>query len=122
MVGASRVEDILLLLDLTNSPLLVHGTAELGDSGEDGEQTESDDGLFVQDVELVADGRDRETGTGGEDRRLRDERVAGESIDEGLSLLLGILGRDAGRSAGVGDVQSRESADGESCWADAGGP
>lgn len=122
MVGTSRVEDILLLLDLALSPLLVHGTTELGDGGEDAEQTEGDDGFLVHDVELVADGRDGETGASGEDGGLGDERVAGKRVEDGLGLLLGVLSWDAGRGSGGGDAQSRERSEGESCWADTGGP
>lgn len=96
MVGTSGVEDVLVLLDLALSPLLVDGTTVLGSGSEDAEKTEGSDGLLVHDIELVADGGHRETGGGGEDGSLGDEGVAGESIDDRLSLLLGVLGGDVG--------------------------
>lgn len=55
VVGTSTVQDVLVLLRLTLSPLLVHGTTVLAQSSEDTEQTECDDGFLVQHVELVAD-------------------------------------------------------------------
>lgn len=58
VVGTSRVQDILVLLGLTLSPLSVHGTTVHADSSEDTEQTESDDGFLVQHVKLVADSGD----------------------------------------------------------------
>lgn len=96
MVGTSSIQDILLLLNLSISPGIVDWTEVLEGAVEDAEETESGDGFLVHDIELVADGRDRETGTGGEDGGLGNERVSGEGIDDGLSLGLGVLRGDVG--------------------------
>lgn len=78
VVGTSRVQNILVLLRLTLSPLSVHGATIFAESSEDTEQTECDYGFLVQHVELVADGGNGETGSGRQDRGLGDERAPGE--------------------------------------------
>jgi len=55
VVGTGSVQNVLVLLSLTIGPLLVQGTAILGDGGENAEQTESNNGFLVQHVEFVAD-------------------------------------------------------------------
>lgn len=106
MVGTGSVQDVLLLLNLALSPLLVCGATILGDSSEDTEQTEGGDSLFVEDVELVADRSNGETGTGGEDSGLGDEGAARKSIQDRLGLLLGVLAGDVGGRTGRGEVGS----------------
>ena len=96
MVGTGGIQDILVLLDLTLSPLAVCGTTVLSHSGEDGEQTESGDGLLVHHVKLVADSGDRDTGGSGEGGGLGDQGVTGDGIQDGLSLLCGILSGNVG--------------------------
>ena len=114
VVGTSRVQDVLDLLVLAIGPLLVHGGAELDERAPDGEQADGDDGLLVDDVVLVADGVDGETGGGREDGRLGEQAAAGERVDQALGLGLGVLlgggvggaaarrdeGRDGGQGAG----------------------
>lgn len=85
-----------MLLDLTLSPLLVGRTTVLGNGSEDAEQTEGGHGFLVHDIELIADGRNGETGGGGEDGGLGNEGVAGERVEDRLSLLLGVLRGDVG--------------------------
>jgi hypothetical protein len=104
VVGTGGVQDILVLLDLTLSPLLVSRTTVLGNSGENAEQTEGSNGFLVHHVELVADSGDGKTGGSGEDGGLGDQRAAGESIEDRLSLLLGVFGRNVRSSAGCGEV------------------
>ena len=89
VVGAGAVQDARDLLDLLLGVVGPGRAGVLADSPEDGEQREGDDGLLVDDVELVADGGDRDTGTGGEDGGLAQEVAAGEGVDDALGLLLG---------------------------------
>lgn len=55
---SGRVQNLLILADGGVGPFLVHGTAILEDSVEDAQQAEGDNGFFVENVELVADGVD----------------------------------------------------------------
>lgn len=122
VVGTSRVQDILVLLRLTLGPLSVHGTAIFAEGSEDAEQTESDDGFLVEDVQLVADCGNGETGSGGQDGGLGDERAAGQGVDDRLGLLLGLLSwhvRGESRCREVG-CDGREVA-GDESRPDAGG-
>jgi len=114
VVGTGGVQDILVLLDLTLSPLTVSGTTVLGHSGEDGEQTESGDSLLVHHVELVADGGDGDTGGSGQSGGLRDQRVSGNGIQDRLSLLGGILSGDVGGRAGRGQSSDGRDTNGDS--------
>lgn len=100
MVGPSLVEDVLDLVVLAVGPLRVQRTDVLDETTPDGEKAEGHDGLLVHHVVLIADGVNGETGSAGEDGGLGEEAAAGERIDDGLGLLLGVLGRDAGRVAG----------------------
>ena len=69
------------------------------------EKTEGGNGFLVQDVELVADGGDGDTGSGGKDGSLGNQGVARKRVEDRLSLLLGIL-RDVGGRAGGRNVGS----------------
>lgn len=102
VVGTGSVQDVLVLLDLTLGPLAVGGTTVLGNGSEDGEQTEGSDGLLVHHVELVADGGDGQTGGGGQGGGLGHQGVAGNSIEDRLSLLSRLLGGHTGGRAGRG--------------------
>lgn len=114
-----------MLLNLTLSPLAVSRTTVLGNSSENAEQTEGGNGFLVHHVELVADGGDGETGGGREDGGLGDQRVSGEGVEDRLSLLLGVFGRDVGSRASCGEV-GRDGSDvarrkgrpqpGNACW------
>ena len=64
VVGAGAVEDAGNLLGLLIGVVLPGGAGVLADGPEDGEQGEGDDGLLVDDVQLVADGGDGQTGAG----------------------------------------------------------
>lgn len=96
VVVTGSVQDVLVLLDLTLSPVPVGGTSILGNGREDAEKTEGGNGFLIQDVELVADGGNGETGSGGEDGRLGDQSVAGQRVEDRLGLLLGVFGGDVG--------------------------
>lgn len=113
VVGTGSVQNVLVLLDLTLGPLTVSRTTVLGDGSEDREQTEGGNGLLVHHVKLIADGGDRQTSGSGEDSSLGDERVSGDRVQQGLSLLSRVLGRNVRGRADRG--QRRDSgADGES--------
>lgn len=117
VVGTSSIQDILLLLDLSISPGIVDWTEVLEGAVEDAEETEGGDGFLVHHIELIADGRDGETSTGGEDGGLGNERVSGEGIDDGLSFGLGVLRGDIGV-----EPSRREGSDRGSIACNEGGP
>lgn len=73
VVGTGSVQDTGNLLVLGFSPLGVHGASVLDDGAPDTQQTEGDDGLLVDDIVLVAQGVDGQTGGGGQDGGLGDE-------------------------------------------------
>lgn len=77
VVSTGRVQDAGDLVDLL---LRIAGPGRagiLGNGPEDGQQRKGDDGLLVDDVELVADGEGADTGGGGEYGGLSDGAVAG---------------------------------------------
>lgn len=77
VVSTGRVQDAGDLVDLL---LRIAGPGRagiLGNGPEDGQQRKGDDGLLVDDVELVADGEGADTGGGGEHGGLSDGAVAG---------------------------------------------
>lgn len=124
VVGTGSVQDTGNLLVLALSPLAVHGASVLDDGTPNTQQAESDDGLLVDDIVLVAEGVDGQTGGGGQDGGLGHERVAGQGIQNRLSLLLGVLGGNIGRLAVAGGGEggdSRESS-GRDRWAQTGSP
>lgn len=96
---AGRVENVLDLVGLALGPLLVCGTTVDGDTGIDGEQAEHDNRLLVDDVKLVANGGNGDTGAGGEDGGLGEEVAAGERVEDALCFLLG--GRNVGLKTGL---------------------
>jgi hypothetical protein len=106
VVGTGSVQDVLVLLDLTLGPLGVSGATVLADSGEDRQQTESGDSLLVHDVQFIANGGNGQTGGGRESSGLGDQRVAGDSVKDGLGLLRGLLGGNVGGRARGGQVGS----------------
>ena len=112
VVGAGAVQDARDLLDLLLGVVGPGRAGVLADSPEDGEQREGDDGLLVDDVELVADGRDGETSAGGQDSGLGERAVAGDGngLHDALGLLLGVLlrGLEAGQRGERGDGAERE--------------
>lgn len=124
VVGAGSVQDAGDLLDLL---LGVAGPGRAGvmsDSPEDGQQTESDNGFLVDDVELVANGSHAETGTRGQDSGLGEGAVSGDGdrVQKRLGLLLGVFLGHIGVVAGRGDLcrDGRESAKRKG-WAETGG-
>lgn len=112
VVGTGSVQDIGNLLVLPIGPFAVHGTEVLDDGGPDAQQTEGDDGLLVDDIVLVAEGVNGQPGDGGHDGGLGDERVAGQGIENGLGLLLWVLGRDARDVAVRGRGEAGDGRDG----------
>ena len=78
VVGAGAVQDAGDLLGLLVGVVLPGGAGVLADGPEDGEQREGDDGLLVDDVQLVADGGDGQTGAGREHGGLGQRAVAGD--------------------------------------------
>lgn len=102
VVGAGAVQDARDLVDLLLGVVGPGGAGVLADGPEDGEQREGDDGLLVDDVQLVADGGDGQASAGGEDGGLGEGAVAGDGdgLHDALGLLLGVLLR--GLEAGLG--------------------
>ena len=96
VVVTRGVQDVLDLVGVVLGELLVHGADIVVDTEVDGEEREEDDGLLVDDVELVADSGDGKTSTGGEDADLGGEAVTGEGVQDGLCGLLGLLLGDLG--------------------------
>jgi len=94
------IQNVLDLVVVALSPLLVHRTTIVSDSPEDGEQRKRNNGLLVDDVDLVADGRNGETCTGGQDGRLGGNAATRERVNNGLSLRLGVVLRHVGLEAG----------------------
>jgi hypothetical protein len=82
VVLAGRVEDTLHLLVLTLGPILVGGATVVSDGPEDGAEGQHDDGLLVDDVDLIADGGDGDTGAGGEDGGLGRQIAAGQRVED----------------------------------------
>lgn len=119
MVGTGSTEDVLDLLDLTAGPLAVGGATHGTDGIEDGTKGDGNNGLLIDDVQLVGDGRDGEGSSGGEDGGLGDQGVAGKGVDQRLGLRLRILlSRDArvvaDRDGGRGGLDSLEGRGGGS--------
>lgn len=73
VVGTGSVQNVLDLVDLSFGPLLVHWSTVLSNGEEDAAQAESDDGLLVHDIVLVAEGVDSGTGSGRENGSLGDQ-------------------------------------------------
>ncbi len=63
MVRPRLVEQFLDLSNLAVRPLRVAGSAVLEDTVKDGQQAEGDNGFFIDNVQLVADGPDGNTCT-----------------------------------------------------------
>lgn len=116
VVVTGGVQDVLDLVGVVLGELLVHGADIVVDTEVDGEEREEDDGLLVDDVELVADRGDGETSTGGENTDLGSDRVTGQGVEDGLRNLLGLLLGDL-RSVlargGGGREGRRDGAEGE---------
>lgn len=122
VVGAGRVQDARDLLNLLVRIAAPGGPGILGDSPEDGQQRDGDNGLLVDDVELVANGRNAETGTGREDGGLGERTGSrhGHGLQDRLGLLLGVLLGQVRVVAGLGGDGGRECAE-RKRWADTGG-
>lgn len=120
VVRAGRVQDITDLADLSLGPSGVCWSKVLANSEEDGEERETDDGLLVDDIVLVADREDGRAGSGREDGGLGDQGVAWERIEDGLGLLLWLLSGNA-RVVSGGAGQSRKGSN-RSGWSETSGP
>lgn len=96
MVLARSVQDVQDLVRVVVGELLVHGSNVGVHSPVDGQEGEEDDGLLVDDIELVADSRDGETGAGAQDSDLGGNAVAGKLVEDGLSGLFRLLLWDRG--------------------------
>jgi hypothetical protein len=96
VVVARGVQDVLDLGGVVVGKLLVHGADVVVDTEVDGHEREEDNGLLVDDVELVADGCDGKTSSGGKDTDLAGDGVTGQRVQDGLCDLLGLLLGDLG--------------------------
>lgn len=99
---ARRVQDALDLIMVALGPLSVHGASVGVDTPVDGQEGEEDDALLVDDVELVADGRNGQAGARGQDGRLGGDAVAREGVEDRRRGILGLFLRHAGLEAGGG--------------------
>lgn len=88
MLLAGRVQDVLDLVGLALSPLLVGRTTVDSDTGVDGKKAEHDNGLLVDNVKLIADCGNGDTGGGGEDGCLGEKVASGKRVKNALGLLL----------------------------------
>ena len=121
VVGTGSVQDAGDLVGLLLGVVAPGGTRVLGDGPEDGQERERNNGLLVDDVELIADGGHAETSAGGEHSGLGEGAVSGHGnrLHQRLGLLLGVLLGHIGLVAGLrGD--GWEAAERER-WAETGG-
>lgn len=121
VVLTGSVQDTRDLVDLLLRIVSPSRSGVLGNGPEDGKEREGDNGLLVDDVELVADSGDTETGSRGEDGGLGEGAVAGDGyrVEDGLGLLLGVLLGQVGLIAGL-DGDGGQGAERER-WAETGG-
>lgn len=121
VVLAGRVQDAGDLVRLLLRILSPGRSRVLGNGPEDGQERKGDNGLLVDDVELVANSGDTETRAGGEDGSLGEGAVAGDGyrVEDGLGLLLGVLLGQVGVVAGL-DGDGGQGAERER-WAETGG-
>lgn len=121
MVGAGCVQDARDLVRLLLRIFSPGRASVFCDSPEDGQEREGDDGLLVDDVELIADGRDTEACSGGEHGGLGERAVSGDGdgVHQRLGLLLGVLLRQVGVVADLGS-DGWQRAERER-WAESGG-
>ena len=68
---------------------------------ENTERRQHNNGFFIDDVDFIGDGPDRDTGAGGKDGGFGNERVSGQSVDDGLGFFAGRFGGDVGGVAGL---------------------
>ena len=121
VVLPGAVEDVLDLVGLTLGPLLVSWTSVDGNTGVDGEEASQNNGLLVDDVKLVADGGNGNTGASGEDGGLGEKVAARQRVEDALGLLLGsnLVGLEAGldssRDSVLGKVESGRTRAGGAC-------
>jgi hypothetical protein len=120
VVLAGSVQDAGDLVHLLLRIVAPSRPSVLCDSPEDGQQREGDNGLLVDNVELVADRGDTETSSGGEHSGLSEGAVSGHGyrLEHALGFLLGVL-RQVGLVAGL-DGNGGQGAERER-WAETGG-
>lgn len=82
VVLTGSVQDILDLVALALGPLLVCWSSVVSDGPVDGQKREKNDRFLVDDVELVGDCGNGETGACGQDGRLGHQVAAGETIED----------------------------------------
>jgi hypothetical protein len=118
---AGSVQDTRDLIHLLLRIVSPCRSSVLGNGPEDGQEREGDNGLLVYDVELVANSGDTETGSGRENSGLSEGAVAGDGyrVEDGLSLLLGVLLGQVRVVAGL-DGNGGQGAERER-WAETGG-
>src|SRR5699024_190490 len=81
----------------------------LGNGSEGTENTEGGNGFLVEDIELVTDGGNGETGSCRKDGTLGNQGVTRQRVEDRLSLLLGLLARHVGVVTGGREVGSDSS-------------
>lgn len=84
------VEDGSHVLNVSIGPRGVTRASELGDNNNKGGKDTENDGLIVDNVQLVGDGVDGSEDTGGEHTSLGQNVVAGDGVQDGGGLGLGV--------------------------------
>jgi hypothetical protein len=121
VVGTGSVQDAGDLVRLLLRIVSPSRTGVFGDGPEDGQERKRNNGLLVDDVELIADGRNTQAGSSGEYGRLGEGAASGnrDRVHQRLGLLLGVLLRQVRVVAGLrGD--GWEGAE-RKRWAESGG-
>jgi hypothetical protein len=70
-------------------PLLVGLSNELGEVCQKNHESSKDDGLFVDDIEFLRDGRCEKTSSQNNTTSLSNERAAGNGVNESVGTLCG---------------------------------
>ena len=125
MVFTRCVQDPRVLVCRRIRPLLVHRPGVVVHRPVDRQQAEGDDGLLVDNVDLIGDSGDAQPGTGGQNGGFGDETVARQGIENGLRCIFRVFGGNGGRLGGrVGEFGAAGSEGGrggeggaKECWA-----
>ena len=89
VVDAGLLEDGADLVDVDISPLVEGLAGSLDDTAEGGSESQEDQGLLVEDVDLLGDQVGGSASNGGDVSSLGDQRVTGEGVNDALGLGLG---------------------------------
>ena len=77
-----RVQDAFHLADLSISPLAVHWPAVSSNRPKNAQSAKHDDRLFIDNIDLVADGKNGQGGARGQNGGFGDERGSRQRVDD----------------------------------------